>query len=967
MAGHTFRGKRKLCYTEVTDFTDFQGVGQDPLYLRYDSVVGAMKAAAIPADYQHFLAIPNYDPTDDFIYWYIDEWRGDAPSRLVDLVGDVRTHYDKIKDETVGHWRTAIDSLKGEPRQVLSSAIKYVDDGCVYCLNDKVFLVAWGMRLDTNRHKTTGSAIHACDVEIKKYRVTFEVGNGGVLANRLDRSMSKPEGTAVLERDLPKINVLDGFVFKGWSPNPVGHIVNADVVFTATYDEVPKPEPVAPEPTPTPEPEPEPTPTPEPTYYDCEFDAGRHGEISSGSSRIRRADGHVLGDDDIPSVEPHEGYIFNGWNPNPVGHVVNSDIVFTADYDEVEPEPAYYDCIFDVGQKGDISSGIPRISRVDGYVLVDGDVPTVKPHKGYKLKGWTPTPVGCVVDSDKTFTAEYEEDVPWYKRLWNWLKTLFVSGRGCLKWLLWFLLFILVCWLLSWLFRSCNEHTHEDEVNGVAPIDSISSPDGSVRDDNGVERPVTGNDGNLPDGDFGVSPIRGGDGSLPPIVNEPGKPDIIGDRLILFLEDEDGDIDEFARDFKKEYSDSRYSIVGFDRQVKSLVIKIPESEREEIRNTINGRLPNYKFLVFDEHIYKQSGYTSKSQSGSVGWHLRAIHLKEAWAVSTGDPDVRIAIVDDGIQSSHPMFEGRIVDAYNVFTQDNRLSLGDGHGTHVAGLAAGSDCFLEKGASGVAPNCRIIPVQVFDNGACPLSAWISGIMYAIHHGADVVNMSIGPTLPDLSNLPEAQQEEIARSEFKNEEVLWRRVCKLAAEKNCILVFAAGNDHILSSIPPENRNKSAITVSAVDSKLRATDFTNYGSGADISAPGAGINSSFPTSTLKMQDGTSMAAPIVSGVVALMKSVKRNITVEQVGNVLYNTGAKVRGNVPPMVLADKALIDTQNVVFDRKDDGGKETPSLDSSSTIDRDAILRQIEEYKRRIAECEKKVEELEELLRSASGK
>lgn len=201
-----------------------------------------------------------------------------------------------------------------------------------------------------------------------------------------------------------------------------------------------------------------------------------------------------------------------------------------------------------------------------------------------------------------------------------------------------------------------------------------------------------------------------------------------------------------------------------------------------------------------------------------------------------------------------------------------MSLGDGHGTHVAGLAAGSIDYYSKGASGVAPNAKIMPIQVFDNKRCPLSALISGIMYAVHHDADVVNISIGPDFPEWKQLPEEQQEQIAHTKFKNMEHLWNRVCFLAAKKNSILVFAAGNDAILASIPPENRNQSAIVVTAVDKNLCQTDFTNYGEGADISAPGKDILSSCPTSTFISWDGTSMAAPIITGAIALMKSIKR-----------------------------------------------------------------------------------------------
>lgn len=270
----------------------------------------------------------------------------------------------------------------------------------------------------------------------------------------------------------------------------------------------------------------------------------------------------------------------------------------------------------------------------------------------------------------------------------------------------------------------------------------------------------------------------------------------------------------------------------------------------------------------------------------------------------------------------------------------------------------------------------MPVQVFDNKQCPLSALIAGTMYAIHHGADVVNLSVGPSFKGLNQLPVDQQNEIAQRQFKNVEKLWARVCALAAKKNCILVFAAGNDDILSSIPPENRNASSIVVAAVDQNLYPTDFTNYGPCSDVSAPGKGIYSSFPPGGFKSFDGTSMAAPIVTGTIALMKSLKKDLTVTQARNVLYKTGADVYGYIPPMVLVDKALAAVKRGDFskpeERKfrpvpngagDDSSArrvvefeetpvpQTPPQQTDET-DYDAIRRQIAEYKKRITELEK---------------
>lgn len=284
--------------------------------------------------------------------------------------------------------------------------------------------------------------------------------------------------------------------------------------------------------------------------------------------------------------------------------------------------------------------------------------------------------------------------------------------------------------------------------------------------------------------------------------------------------------------------------------------------------------------------------------------MRAINLKKGWKYTKGRENVVVAVVDDGIDATHEILKGRFYKPYNVFTQNNRLATGEGHGTHVAGLAVGSDKYFDKGVSGVAPRCLLMPVQVFDNGVCTFSSVTSGIMYAIHNGANVVNVSIGPNFRGLDILPVADQDIIARTQFKNEEWVWRRIIKVANEKNVIIVFAAGNDNIIASIPPENRTNLTVNVAAVARNFKETDFTNYGKGSNVSAPGKEILSSVPTNQYAVFDGTSMAAPIVSGTVALMKSVKPDVAISEVLTILQRTGRSVSNYVPPMVQVDRAL---------------------------------------------------------------
>lgn len=893
MAGHTFFGKQKLCYTEVSDFTDFQGIGHDPMYKRYDSVYSVVKRI-IPANLQHFLATPEYLANEDQICWHVENWT-EHPSRLTELTGAEHDKYKSILDDTIHKYKSAIMKLNGEDLQIMAGAIKYIDEGRVYCGDNKVYVVAWGMTPDVRQHKVIGAVIHDFKYD-KKYKITFDSGEHGSLS-KLDKSMNRAEGVILTSNDLPAVNVDEGWEFVGWSPNPVGQTVSADMGFVAQYSKV-VPAPVPPVPPIEQPTSPEP---PKPEYFNCRFDAGEHGKIK-GASNVRKE--------------------------------ANSSLEFD-------------------------------------------EIPEVTPNKGYKFKGWNISPYNMLVDGDKVFTAQYEEKVPWYRRWWLWLTGLFV-GKGCLKWLLWLILGILLWWLLSWLLRGCVGCTgHHTPVNGVVPMDTITRSDGRVLDDNGYSRPLTGDDGALPDEDSYVAPVLGEGGSDIPIVEQPGAPNTIANRLFLFMENENDNVEALARDFKKAYPGSQYSIIGYDKEVKLLVIQIPENERDKIRQTINAKIPNHKFIVFDEEIYELNGRVS-SQSANPGWHIKAIHLQAGWAITKGSNTVKIAVVDDGIESAHPMFKGRIVDAYNVFTQDNRLSLGEGHGTHTAGLATGSADYVSKGAAGVAPNCMLMPIQVFDNKQCPLSALVAGVMYAIHHDADVVNLSVGPSFQGLNMLPPDQQDQIARSQFKNVEKLWIRVCSLAAKKKCILVFAAGNDDIFSSVPPENRNESSIVVTAVDQNLYPTDFTNYGPCSDISAPGKDIYSSFPRGGFQSCDGTSMAAPIVTGTIALMKSLKKDITVAQARNVLYKTGADVYGYIPPMVLVDRALEAVKRGDFSAPskrpvkpvpdgygDDSAARRVVTIEETPVQQDPVQQgegtDYEAIRRKIAEYKQKIKELEELL------
>ena len=738
----------------------------------------------------------------------------------------------------------------------------------MFCYDEKVVVVAWGMSPDSHKHVVKGAVIHDLKIQ-SNHKVRFIIGENGTLSDKLAGVVSRPDGATLSNIDLPIVTPKKGYAFKGWDPNPLGMKVNGPLSFTALYDEVPIEDDVP----------------AEKENVHITFLAGVGGSLS-GTTECSIEKGTYLDVMQIPSAVPNNGYSFVGWDIQPDLEAIYEDTTFTAIFNRDNVT-----CQFVAGEHGSIE-GTDCFTLPYGSIFNNDNTPAIKAKRGYKFIGWDKSPIDYTLNGDTTFTAQYEKELPWYKRLWAWF-----TGKGCLKWLLWLLLLLLLLFLLSWLLRSC------EGSSPVEPTPVIETNDGRVIDNNGPVKGIVDDDGKLPDNNV-VAPIVGDDGKEPPIVSNPGAPDIVANRLNIYFEDANVDLEQFISDLSKIYSENECQVIGFDKSVPMIQILIPENMRDAIREGLNAQLPNYEFFIVDESIFTIVGDISTDTS-NIGWHLDAIDVEEGWEITKGSPNITVAVVDDGIDATHDILKGRIVSPYNVFTQDNRLSVGQGHGTHVAGLAVGSDKMFDKGVSGVAPKCKLMPIQVFDNGMCTFSSVTSGIMYAIHNGANVVNVSIGPNFRGLDILPLPDQDYIAKTQFKNEERVWKRIINVANEHNVIIVFAVGNDNILANIPPENRTNFTVNVAAVDRQIKGTDFTNYGRGSNISAPGKGIYSSIPVNEYAVFDGTSMAAPIVAGTVALMKSLNQDLSVTEVLHILQATGERVSDYMPPMIQVDDALI--------------------------------------------------------------
>ena len=425
-----------------------------------------------------------------------------------------------------------------------------------------------------------------------------------------------------------------------------------------------------------------------------------------------------------------------------------------------------------------------------------------------------------------------------------------------------------------------------------------------------------------------------------------GMTTIATDRLNVLLQQQDDDtMLEWAKAFKCHYYGSDYEVMYYDKELDLIQLRVPASEREEIKEKLQEQINGFNFEVFDEVIQGEDVSLSDPllTDPSYSWYFNPIQAKEAWDITLGNQEVVIAVVDNGFDMNHPEFADKIYRPYNVLSQNGNLrpivtSQGvNAHGTHVAATAAGN-CNNGSGLLGMAPYCKLMLVQVGnDNATGSLSslAIMEGVMYAINQGADVINVSLGMNMPEgFQYLNEAQQLNYISNSYRQEELMWNKIYEKAKKNNCTIVFAAGNENVISGFDPKRRCKGIIKVSALDQGLGKADFSNYGifpeldrEYSTVSAPGVAIYSAAPNNQYMYMQGTSMAAPVVSGSIALLKSIDENLTTDQIIGLLKETGQNVGDNIGPMINIGNALQALQNdtVVVDKCEDIKQEIQRL------------------------------------------
>ena len=257
-----------------------------------------------------------------------------------------------------------------------------------------------------------------------------------------------------------------------------------------------------------------------------------------------------------------------------------------------------------------------------------------------------------------------------------------------------------------------------------------------------------------------------------------------------------------------------------------------------------------------------------------------INACDAWSITTGNSNVKVAVLDQGIEQSHQDFtSSQFVLSYDTETQTTPAVVYDNHGTHVGGIIFAKHNNI--GIAGVAPDVSAINISNDLYITSYLSANLAiGISYAVSNNADVINNSWG----DQGHIfYDYLHDVLLESEIDNAITNGRN------GKGCIVVFASGN-HAPTIDYPADYSSEILTVGSISSSGERTSFSAYGNLLDVVAPGDYIYSLYPNNSYQYLNGTSMAAPHVSGVAALMLSVNPNLTGQQVRNIIDSTAQRI-----------------------------------------------------------------------------
>lgn len=303
--------------------------------------------------------------------------------------------------------------------------------------------------------------------------------------------------------------------------------------------------------------------------------------------------------------------------------------------------------------------------------------------------------------------------------------------------------------------------------------------------------------------------------------------------------------------------------VGRIEGIDVRIIQLPPQASEKAVGALLKHNKHFQFVERDM-LLKPEAVVDDPYFSSA-WHLPKIGAPAAWELSEG-ANVTIAILDSGVDATHPDLASNIVPGWNFYNNNSDTSDVYGHGTQVAGAAAAASNNA-TGVASVAGKARIMPIRVTDtSGMGSLSQMASGITWAANKGARVANLSFAGA-GGYSTVQSAAQY------MKN--------------KGGLVVTAAGNYGTEQTFSPSD---TTIVVSGTTSSDAKASWSSYGKFVDIAAPGTSIWTTTRGGGYKSASGTSMASPVAAGVVGLIMSANASLSAADVEKALFSTATDI-----------------------------------------------------------------------------
>lgn len=293
-----------------------------------------------------------------------------------------------------------------------------------------------------------------------------------------------------------------------------------------------------------------------------------------------------------------------------------------------------------------------------------------------------------------------------------------------------------------------------------------------------------------------------------------------------------------------------------------LLVQVDDEDRDRLDDAL-GDSPLVEGTV-DNNVFTVSPIPT-GPAPAKQWHLDAIDARAAWELTRGDVGIVVAVLDTGIDADHPDLAGQIVEGADTLVGGAGWEDRHGHGTAVAGIIAAAA--NADGLSSLAPDCRLLAVRVADeSGASTSWSIAAGIGLAVNRGAKVINVSLAP--------------------MHHDEIVLRQA-ELARLRGALVVFAAGNE---GERVTGGGSDGAIFVSGLTDAGERAPTSSFGDFIDLGAPGVAIYTSTVGGGYGAWTGTSFAAPIVSGVAALVWSERPELRPATVKGILLATADDV-----------------------------------------------------------------------------